>query len=228
MSQSSPDWQAPTFEPWAGTMSPKGTRCVAYVRRSTSRQALTPEGQRAAIERACAERGWQLVATLEETESGGKGDRPVLATAVGLVEAGGADALVVAKLDRLARSTLDFLQLVARARERGWALVVLDPPLDMSTAAGRMCATMLAGVAEFELELIRQRTREGLAVKRERGEQVNQGATPPDVVARIRREREAGMSLPAIAKGLNADGVPTAQGGRQWYPSTVSAVLRRT
>ncbi len=90
-----------------------------------------------------------------------------------------------------------------------------------------MCAGILATVAEFEGELIRQRTREGLAVKRSKGEAVNQGQTSEDVAARIVRERAEGKSLPAIAKGLNADGVPTAQGGRAWYPSTVAAVLRR-
>lgn len=208
-------------------MSPAGTRCVAYVRRSTDKQSLSPQAQRDAIERACAERGWTLVTALEETESGRKTDRPVLEAAVALCEAGGADALVVAKLDRLARSALDFLQLVARAQAGGWALVVLDPAIDLSTAAGRMCAGILATVAEFEGELIRQRTREGLAVKRSKGEAVNQGQTSKDVVARIVRERAEGRSLPAIAKGLNADGVPTAQGGKAWYPSTVAAVLRR-
>ncbi len=209
-------------------MSPEGTRCVAYVRRSTDKQALSPQAQRAAIERACAERGWKLVTALEETESGRQTDRPVLEAAVALCEAGGADALVVAKLDRLARSALDFLQLVARAQRGGWALVVLDPPIDLSTAAGRMCAGILATVAEFEGELIRQRTREGLAVKRAKGEAVNQGQTSQDVTARIVRERAEGRSLPAIANRLNADGVPTAQGGRQWYPSTIAAVLRRS
>src|SRR3712207_4695072 len=103
-------------------MMTKGNRCVAYVRRSTDRQALSVGAQRSAIERACSDRGWQLVTTLEETESGGKRDRPKLAAAVALCEADGADALVVAKLDRLARSALDFLQLVARAQEGGWAL----------------------------------------------------------------------------------------------------------
>ncbi len=208
-------------------MSPAGTRCVAYVRRSTDKQSLSPQAQRDAIERACSERGWTLVTALEETESGRKAARPVLEAAVALCEAGGADALVVAKLDRLARSALDFLQLVARAQAGGWSLVVLDPPIDLSTAAGRMCAGILATVAEFEGELIRQRTREGLAVKRAKGEAVNQGQTSEDVAARIVRERAEGKSLPAIAKGLNADGVPTAQGGRAWYPSTVAAVLRR-
>jgi len=51
---------------------------------------------------------------------------------------------------------------------------------------------------------------------------------PKKVVNRIRRERAAGQSLAAIADRLNADGVPTAQGGRRWYPATVRYTLERT
>jgi len=47
-------------------------------------------------------------------------------------------------------------------------------------------------------------------------------------IERIRRERAAGASLTAIANGLNADGIPTAQGGRRWYPATVRHTLNRT
>lgn len=97
----------------------------------------------------------------------------------------------------------------------------------MSPAAGRMCAGILASVAEFERELIRQRTSKGVAAKRASGERVNRGQVAGDVAARIERERGEGASLPASAKGLNADGVPTAQGGQQWYPCTARAVLER-
>jgi Recombinase len=49
-----------------------------------------------------------------------------------------------------------------------------------------------------------------------------------DAIERIRRERAAGTSLTAIANGLNADAIPTAQGGRRWYPATVRHTLNRT
>ena len=67
-----------------------------------------------------------------------------------------------------------------------------------------------------------------LAARREQAQGVRLGrprSLPDDVVARIVAEREAGPSLPAIATGLNEEGVPTAQGGRRWYASTVRAVL---
>jgi len=89
-----------------------------------------------------------------------------------------------------------------------------------------MLSSVLAVFAQFERRLIGQRTREALAVERAQGVQLGRRRTMPDeIVDRIRSERDRGASLSAIANALNADGVPTAQGGRQWYPSTVRAVL---
>jgi hypothetical protein len=67
----------------------------------------------------------------------------------------------------------------------------------------------------------RTRTRRGLRVGR-------RSTLPPEVVNRIRHEQSRGASLAEIARRLNRDGIPTAQGGRQWWPSTVRAVLRRS
>jgi DNA invertase Pin-like site-specific DNA recombinase len=76
--------------------------------------------------------------------------------------------------------------------------------------------------------LIAQRTREALAVKREMGVVLGR---PPSVdeavVRRIVRERKRGQSLRAIAESLNADGVPTGQGGKRWYAATERAVALR-
>jgi DNA invertase Pin-like site-specific DNA recombinase len=76
---------------------------------------------------------------------------------------------VVAKLDRLSRSLLDFANLMAAARTEGWALVALDLGVDMTTPAGEMIANVLASLAQFERRLIGQRKREGLAAKRSAG-----------------------------------------------------------
>jgi DNA invertase Pin-like site-specific DNA recombinase len=84
---------------------------------------------------------------------------------------------------------------------------------------------MLATFARFERRLIGQRTKEALAVKKAAG--IRLGRTP-GVVRRIHRQRARGASLRAIADNLNRDGVPTAQGGVQWYAPTVRHVLLRT
>ena len=137
------------------------------------------------------------------------------------------DALVVAKLDRLSRSMLDFAALMDRSRKEGWALVALDLGVDTTTPAGEAMANMMATFAQFERRLISQRTREALAVKRAQGVRLGRPRLLPDAtVDRIVRERAAGRSLRSIADGLDADGVATAHGGRRWYPSTIQAVMR--
>jgi DNA invertase Pin-like site-specific DNA recombinase len=213
-------------------MSPKGTRVVGYVRVSTSEQADSGAGlaaQRSAIEAEVKAKGWILVAILEDASSGKttKG-RPGLDAALALLEAGGAEALVVAKLDRLSRSIVDFGQLLERAKANGWAVVLLDMQLDMLSPQGELMANMLVSFAQFERRLIGQRTKDGLAAKKAAGTQLGRPRNLPDrVVARIERERTAGASLGAIAQALNADAIPTAHGGAAWHASTVRSVLNR-
>ena len=207
-------------------------KIIGYVRVSTDEQADSGAGlavQRAAIEAEATRRGWQLVAIHEDAGASGKSlnGRPGLAAALAAVEAGEAAGLVVAKLDRLSRSLLDFAGLMARSQRKGWALVALDLGVDTSTPSGEMMASVLAIFAQFERRLIGQRTRDALAVKKAQGVRLGRPTTMPDAVrARIRREHEAGRSLTAIAAGLNADAVPTAQGGQHWHPSTVRAAVR--
>ena len=88
---------------------------------------------------------------------------------------------------------------------------------------------MLATFAPLERGLISQRTRAALALKRSQGVRLGRPPTMSQyVIDRIRRERTAGKSLAAIANGLNADRIPTAQGGRRWYPATIRYTLNRT
>jgi DNA invertase Pin-like site-specific DNA recombinase len=208
------------------------SRAVGYVRVSTSEQAGSGAGltaQRNAIKEAAERRSWELVTVLEDAGvSAACKKRPALDAAIGLIEAGGADVLVVSKLDRLSRSLLHFVTLVQRAEENGWVLVVLDQDFDLSTPTGRLMSHMLASFAEFERALISQRTKDALAVKRAEGVVLGRpSGVPADVLRRIAREAKSGASLGAIARGLNEDEVPTSQGGAQWYPSTVRALLER-
>jgi DNA invertase Pin-like site-specific DNA recombinase len=164
----------------------------------------------------------------EEHESGRTvHGRPILTDLLARLDAGEFDGLVVSKLDRLSRSVQDFLALVDRAMAHGWALVVCDRTVDTTTATGRMVASIFAVFAEYERGVISERTKAALAVKRSQGVILGRRQSlPDDVVSRVVTERSAGRSLRAIADGLVADGVPTGQGGRSWYPSSVAAVLR--
>jgi DNA invertase Pin-like site-specific DNA recombinase len=207
-------------------------RVVGYVRVSTEEQQDSGAGlevQRAQIRAEASRRSWRLIAIREDAASGkSMVTRAGLQIALRDIESGGAEALVVAKLDRLSRSILDFASLMERSRRGGWALVALDLGVDTTTPQGEMVANVMASFAQFERKLIGQRTREALAVKRMSG--VRLGRPPildEKVRQRIRRQRLRGRTLAAIAGDLNADAVPTAHGGRRWHVSTVQSVLRQ-
>jgi DNA invertase Pin-like site-specific DNA recombinase len=104
----------------------------------------------------------------KEKISGAKTDRPELVKAIGRLEPG--DVLVVTRLDRLARSTRDLLNVIAAITERGAGFKSLkDAWADTTSAHGRLMLTVLGGLAEFERELIRARTGEGRKRAKERG-----------------------------------------------------------
>ncbi len=144
-----------------------------------------------------------------------------------MTRTGEAHALVVARLDRLSRSLLDFAGLTERAAREGWALLALDLGVDTTSPSGEMMANVMASFAQFERKLIGQRTREALAQRRAEGVRLGRPRGMPDRVRRrIVREQQRGRSLRAIAHRLNADGVPTVHGGGKWWPSTLQGALR--
>jgi DNA invertase Pin-like site-specific DNA recombinase len=180
------------------------------------------KAQRRPIVAACKRRGWKLVEANEVKRPGGQ--EPLR-----LLESADAATLVIAKQDTLSRLLFDLTALIASAHEQGWALVALDCAADTTTPAGEAMADLRAGFAPFERRLISQRTRQALAQKRAQGVRLGRPPTmSPYALERIRRERAAGSSLAAIANGLNADRIPTAQAGRRWYPATVRYTLKRT
>ena len=203
---------------------------IGYVRVSSTEQRLSGAGlgaHRSAIEAECRRRGWTLVKMIDDAGYSARDlRRPGVQEALEALKRGEANALVVSKLDRLSRSMIDFTGLMAKATKQGWALVALDCAVDTTTPAGEAMANVLATFAQFERRLIGQRTREALAAKRAAGVRLGRPRSLPSSIRnRIRTERERGLSLQAIADALNADAVPTAQGGRRWWPSTVRAAL---
>jgi len=202
---------------------------IGYVRVSTDEQATSGLGldaQRAAIEAECTRRGVTLVALLTDAGLSAKSlDRPALADALARLDRGEGAALMVSKLDRLTRSVHDATGLMLRAERAGWGLIALDVAVDTTTPQGAAMAQVLAVFAELERRLIGQRTRDALAIRRAQGVRLGRPPVlPAEVVDRIIAERNAGAGWSTIARGLDADGVPTAQGGVRWYPATVRAV----
>ena len=204
---------------------------VGYIRVSTEEQASSGAGldaQRVAIEAEISRRGWTLLETYCDAGVSGKSiaGRPALADALSAVEDGRAGTLVVAKLDRLSRSLLDFAGLMKRAQEGGWNLVALDLGIDLSTPAGEFLASVMASAAQWERRIIGQRTKDALAARRAAGVRLGRpSGVPVEIVRRIVEARAAGQSLRTIADLLTGEGVPTAQGGQRWHASTVRAVV---
>jgi DNA invertase Pin-like site-specific DNA recombinase len=210
--------------------NPTPMRVLGYVRVSTSNQADSGAGldvQRQAIAAEAERRCWELVHVYEDAGGSGKSmtGRPGLQEALEAVERGEAEALVVAKVDRLSRSLVDFAGIVERARRKGWNLVCLDIGIDLSTPAGEMLAGTLAVFAQFERRLIGQRTKDALAVKRAQGVQLGRPREMSgEAVERIRSLHRSGYRVAEIARILNEERIPTPRGGR-WHSPGVCRVL---
>lgn len=212
------------------TTSPRGRLAIGYVRVSTVDQVVNGvslDAQRARLEEEASRRGWGLEIVADEARSGADDDRLGLQDALTRLDAGEADALMVTRLDRMTRSVAGLSAILGRAQRHEWDVVMLSPAIDTTDPAGRFTTAILACAAQYERDLIGQRTREALAHKKAQGEQLGRRRNvDAEVVARIHAQRAAKKSLRAIADQLNAEGVPTAQGGARWHASTVSAVLR--
>jgi len=209
----------------------EGARVAGYIRVSTIDQAESGLGlaaQRAALEAECERRGWTLTEVFADEGASGKSTkgRQALAAALDAVSSGAADALMVTKLDRLSRSLSDFSRIIDRAGDEGWNLVALDLAIDLSTPSGELVAAIMAASAQWERRVIGDRTKDALAQAKARGTRLGRPSTLDDAVRqRILDAHQAGQGFTAIARNLNADQVPTAASGKQWYPSTVRAVV---
>src|ERR1700722_16511743 len=163
---------------------------VGYARVSTDDQDLTL--QRTALKGAGCKRIY------EEKVSGAKRQRPELIRMLDHLRAG--DVLVVSRLDRLARSTRDLLDIAEQLKQAEAGLRSLHEPwADTTSPAGRMVLTVFAGIAEFERELIHERTGAGRVSAKARG--VRFGRPPKltaNQIALARRLIAEGTSVPEV------------------------------
>ena len=166
-----------------------------YARVSTSGQ--TVDAQKEALLAAGATK------VFAETVSGAKSSRAQLTKCLKSLEEG--DTLLVTRLDRLARSTRDLLNILATIGEREAAFRSLaDAWADTTTPQGRLMLTVLGGIAEFERELIRTRTAEGRARAKARGQSLGRPfKLTPHQQAEVRERRANGEGVREIARSYN-------------------------
>ena len=215
---------------------------IGYARVSTSEQ--TTAGQLDALRAA----GCGVI--LEEQASGADRARPELARALGRVRRG--DTLVVARLDRVARSLSHLLSIVESLEKRGIGFRSLADAIDTTTPQGRLVLHVLGAMAQFERDLIRERTRAGLRAAKARGRVGGNPAlrTPEGCAAMARHRRmlaaakapvpDADHRLSVVAGVVNGRSLTLRQTGAalvaagvapqdaaEWAPATVRRMVAR-
>lgn len=178
-------------------------RVAAYVRVSTGRQdgAMQLED----IKKLAEARGWEIVATVEEKASGAK-LRPARQRLIAEAKAGAYDAIMVWKLDRWGRSTVDLLSTIEELDASGVSFISVTDSIDLSTPQGRLMVALLSAFSEFERSLIKERVRTGVHHAQRHGTKsgraIGRPATSAERAPRIKALLAQGVTLPEIARRL--------------------------
>lgn len=206
---------------------------VAYIRVSTVGQGASGHGldaQLDAVNRIATGMG-QTVAVVHRDVASGSSRKGRQGLADILESLGDGDVLVVSRLDRIARSLKDFLDIREQVRLSGARLVIGDLPIP-DGHYGDALTGVLAVFAELERALSRERTLEAVQARRERGEDLGgrrRGSTSVEIrtSGKAVELRSLGFSMREIAKVLAGDEHLTARGGTSWSAQQVSRLLER-
>jgi len=175
-------------------------RAALYIRVSTADQ--NPSLQLDELRQLAQQRQWLVVNEfVDVAQSGAKDRRPELARLMKRVHRGGIDLVVCWRFDRFARSVRHLVIALEEFRARGIDFLSLQDGIDTSTPAGRFTFHVIAAVAELERELIRERTRAGLAAAKRRGKRLGRPPVQLDVT-RALELRRSGLSVRRIAGEL--------------------------
>ena len=172
-----------------------GQKAALYARVSTSDQSC--ERQVAELTAFAARGGYEIAGIFRETASGTRGNRAARNRVMALAQDRQIDAVLVTELSRWGRSTQDLLETLHRLA--GWNVSVVAQSgmaFELDTPHGRMMATLLAGIAQFERDLLSERVKSGLAAARARGKRL--GRQPGQ---RPKSDRLAPRVLAAVDEG---------------------------
>jgi site-specific DNA recombinase len=222
---------------------------IGYVRVSTeeqSKEGVSVDSQIAKFKACCLLYDLTLVDVVVDAGVSAKTlKRPGLTEALATLKTKKADGMVIAKLDRLSRSVKDWNHLIDLyfGEKAGKQLCSVGDQIDTRTAAGRLVLNVLMSVAQWEREVIAERTTDAMQYKKSKGQRV--GAIPfgwdlaadginliPNeqeqlVVAEISRLRADGYSLREIAEELTRQGIATKEGNSTWGHQAVAKILTR-
>lgn len=222
----------------------KGQSWVGYIRVSSKDQAesgLSLEAQESRIRAMATAKGIALSEVIsDQAESAKSLDRPGIQRILSLMNDGSVAGVIISKLDRLTRSVRDLGTIVELLSATGSSIISCHETLDTSSASGRMILNITATIAQWEREVICERTQEALKQKRVRGEHAGNiaygyrgedGRAVPDegeqaVISLIRERSAEGMSLSKIADWLNDRGYRTRR-GTEWRVQYVHGIIRR-
>ncbi len=201
---------------------------VGYCRVKVQESSYSGAGlkdQEKLIRKECEVRGWELLALYSDGGSPDVQGRPALSSALASLNEGNGSILMVTRLDRLTRSMHVAARVMASAERGGWSIVALDSAVDTTSTDGSALVEVLAIFDEMERKPSASTKRGPNSRSNALNPRLGRPSTlSPDVVDRIVEARRTGLTWAAIADELNDEGVPTAQGGKQWYPATVRHV----
>jgi len=170
---------------------------IGYTRVSSTGQSLDVQLEK--LRAYCTDADSMI---FQEKRSGTTDNRPELQACLRHLRKG--DALVVTKLDRLARSTLHLTQIADDLQKRGIELIVTDQAIDTSTPTGRLLFNMLASIAEFETALRKERQTDGIAKAKDNGVRFGAKSKLSDEqVAELKQKRSAGFLIKDLMHEYN-------------------------
>ena len=175
-------------------------RAAIYVRVSTGEQSTSM--QRRLLEEFCAHRGWTYL-LFEDLASGSVRTRPGLEAMLKEARRRAIDVVVVWKFDRFARSVSHLVSSLEEFKSLGIGFISLTESIDTTTPAGELVFNVIAAIAQFERELIRERIRAGLEHARSRGVKLGRPALDRSMlVEKIAQERQNGKNWGQISRNL--------------------------
>jgi DNA invertase Pin-like site-specific DNA recombinase len=178
-------------------------KIAIYARVSTVNHGQDTGMQTRDLQEFCKLREFQLVDSyIDEGVSGSKDSRPELDRLMADARKRRFDAVLVWKLDRFGRSLKHLVNSLAEFQALGIAFISYKESLDMTTPAGRLMFNVIAAMAEFERDLIRERTKAGVAFARSKGKRIGRPRVAV-AAADAHRLRTAGLSRRAIGRQLN-------------------------